>query len=137
MKQVVIFYEKPGCVTNAKQKKSFREAGCFVIERDLLNNGFDKGILYSFLKEKPVHEWFNPNAPKVKDKEVNPAAFDKDTALELLLREPILIKRPLMIISGIKLCGFDGERVQKLLNKEFAQEITTECSSISHFCSAP
>lgn len=134
MKKVVIFYEKPGCATNTKQKKSIREAGCFIIERDLLNNELDKDTLYEFLKEQPVHEWFNPNAPKVKEKEVDPLAFEKDSALELLLKEPLLIKRPLMVIGNQKLCGFDNMRVQKLLNTEFAEEVSSECSSSTHFC---
>jgi nitrogenase-associated protein len=135
--KVVVFYEKPGCATNAKQKKSIREAGYFVIERDLLNNGLDKETLYDFLKDYPVHEWFNQNAPKVRDKEIDPFAYEKESALKILLEEPLLIKRPLMVIGSKKLCGFDQEQVQKLLQTEFQEEVATECSSNLHFCPKP
>ncbi len=132
--KLVIFYEKPGCATNSKQKKSIRDAGYLIIERDLLNNELDKETLYEFVKDKPVHEWFNVNAPKIKSKEIDPLGFSEDEALELILKEPILIKRPLMVIGGQKICGFDSELVEQLLNIKFHSKVTTECSSKLHFC---
>ena len=33
-----------------------------------------------------------------------------------MIKEPILIKRPLLDINGIKLCGFNIEQINKLLN---------------------
>ena len=132
--KLVIFYEKPGCATNTKQKKSIRDAGYFVIERDLLNNEMSKEMLYEFVKDKPVHEWFNVNAPKIKSKEIDPLSFSKDEALELILKEPILIKRPLMVIGDNKICGFDSGRIEKILNIKFQTKVSTECSSTLHFC---
>ena len=135
--KLVIFYEKPGCATNAKQKKSIRDAGYFVIERDLLNNEMSKETLYEFFKDKPVHEWFNPNAPKITSKEIDPFSFRKDEALELLFHEPILIKRPLMIIDNQMICGFENDYIEKLLNIKFKLKLFAECSSQLHPCPTP
>ncbi|MBU0632956.1 arsenate reductase family protein [bacterium] len=135
--KLVIFYEKPGCATNTKQKKSIRDAGYLVIERDLLNNEMSKETLYEFVKDKPVAEWFNVNAPKIKNKEIDPSNLNQEEALELILNEPILIKRPLMVIGDHKICGFDQEYIENFLNMKFKSEVSTECSSKLHFCATP
>ena len=129
--KIVLFYAKPGCATNAKQKKSLREAGCTIIERNLLENDMTLKELESFLKNRPVSEWFNPNAPTIKSGEVDPHSMSEAVALQLLLRDPILIKRPLMVISGRKLCGFDPKTVEALLSIPFEAKVSTTCSDIA------
>ncbi|MDD2789042.1 MAG: arsenate reductase family protein [Sulfurimonas sp.] len=128
--RIVIFYEKPGCVTNAKQKAALREAGCSIIERDILSNGMSESELGSFFVNLPVEKWFNMNAPQIKNAEINPKTLDAATAMALLMQNPILIKRPLMIISKRKLCGFNQWFVQRLLKTELSEKVPTYCSHI-------
>jgi nitrogenase-associated protein len=132
--KIVIFYEKPGCATNAKQKKSLREAGCMVIERDLLRHGLNAEELYGFLRGMPVGQWFNPNAPKIKSGEIDPFRISKEVALRMLMMEPILIRRPLMVIAGRKLCGFDSANVETLLDRKFERHVSTACSNHEERC---
>ncbi len=132
--KIVIFYEKPGCATNAKQKKSLRNAGCMVIERSLLEHGMNREELYAYLEHKPMTQWFNPAAPKIKSGEINPALLNEEAALQLLVNEPILIKRPLMVIGGRKLCGFEQEYVETLLGKPLQAEVVTACSNKHETC---
>jgi len=129
---LIIFYEKPGCKTNEKQKRSFREAGCKVIERDLLNHGLTQEELHEFFKNMPVTKWFNPNAPQIKKGEINPAHLDKETALKILMQNPILIRRPLMVIKGKKLCGFNKWFVEKLLDIKMGLHPSMKCET--HTC---
>jgi nitrogenase-associated protein len=131
---IVIFYEKPGCATNARQKKSLREAGCMVIERDLLRHGLNAEELHSFLSGLPVGQWFNPNAPKIKSGEIDPSGISEEAALRILMMEPILIRRPLMVIGRRKLCGFDSDRVEKLLERKFERHVPTACSNPEERC---
>jgi len=134
--KIVLFYEKPGCATNAKQKKYLRSVGCSVIERNLLESGLTRSELKAFFAHMPVKTWFNPNAPKVKSGEVDPSAMNETAALELLLLEPILIKRPLMVISNKKLCGFEQEKVDALLDITSQFKVQSACSSESESCDA-
>ncbi len=134
--KIVLFYEKPGCATNAKQKKYLRSAGCSVIERNLLESGLTLSELKAFFAQMPVKAWFNPNAPKVKSGEVDPSAMNEAAALELLLLEPILIKRPLMVIANKKLCGFDQKKVDALLDITSQARVETVCSSATESCDA-
>ena len=64
--KVVLFFEKPGCTTNAKQKIILKEAGCLVLTRNLLDHKLNEEELYAYLKGRSIAEWFNPNAPALK-----------------------------------------------------------------------
>ncbi|WP_345975735.1 ArsC/Spx/MgsR family protein [Sulfurimonas sp. HSL3-7] len=127
--KIVIFYEKPGCATNAKQKKSLRDAGCMVIERNLLEHGLTMNELHAFLQEKPHTQWFNQSAPDIKNGVIEPALMSPAAALQTLMRDPILIKRPLMVVGGKKLCGFEQKKIEALIERPLDQKITTACSA--------
>jgi nitrogenase-associated protein len=135
--KIVIFYEKPGCAANAKQKRMLREAGCMVIERNLLEHGMNAEALQSFFEHLPVSRWFNPNAPKIKSGEIDPARLSESAALQLLLMEPILIRRPLMVVVGRKMCGFDREKVERFLNAPLQAEPPQRCSCEHEPCPIP
>lgn len=132
--KIVIFYEKPGCVTNAKQKKSLRDAGCMVIERNLLEHGMTTNELYAFLQEKPHTQWFNQSAPDIKRGVIEPALMSPAAALQTLMRDPVLIQRPLMVVGGRKLCGFDRKRIEALIGRPLDQKTATACSGKQTSC---
>jgi nitrogenase-associated protein len=104
---VVVFYEKPGCSGNAKQKKILEMAGHTVLARDLIAARWRRGELLSFFTGLPVADWFNCNSPAVKSGEVVPEALDESAALALLEAYPLLIRRPLLEVDGIRRAGFD------------------------------
>jgi hypothetical protein len=58
----------------------------------------------------------------------------KMSALELLLLEPILIRRPLMVVNNKKLCGFDREHVEELLGRTLQGEVGEKCVSTTAEC---
>ncbi len=132
--KIVLFYEKPGCATNTKQKKMLRQAGCMVLERNLLENGLSKEELLAFLKPLHVSDWFNPNAPMIKTGEVDPYAISEAAALEILMRQPILIRRPLMVIGNRKLCGFDAKVLETILEVPLGESVGEACSSDTLTC---
>ncbi|MDD2782135.1 ArsC/Spx/MgsR family protein [Sulfuricurvum sp.] len=117
MVKLVVFYEKPFCAANAKQKQILRQSGCTLIERNLLEHGLDAESLRSFMGDKKVCEWFNPAAPAIKNGEIFPETLDEDSAMALLMANPILIRRPLMVIGSEKLCGFDEKKVSEILDR--------------------
>lgn len=108
----LIFYEKPGCGGNARQKSLLRSAGHTLEVRDLLTHPWDRRQLLAFLEGLPVAEWFNRAAPRVKSGAVVPEQLTSEEAIDLLLREPLLIRRPLMVDEhGGRIVGFDTDRV--------------------------
>jgi len=111
----VVFYEKPGCLTNARQKALLERHGYELAVRNLLTEAWTEGRLYAFLGNRPVTEWFNPAAPAVKSGEIEPRAQDRRSAMALLLRDPLLIRRPLVDTVFGKMAGFDDAAVLRAL----------------------
>jgi len=107
----VIFFEKPGCGGNARQKALLEQAGHRVIARDLLNEPWTAETLRPFFGDRPVADWFNRAAPAVKGGEVVPEAMDEATALAAMVERPLLIRRPLMQVGDRRDCGFETGRV--------------------------
>ena len=127
--KLVVFYEKPGCVTNAKQKKSLYAAGLTIIEKNLLEHGMSEEELLTYLDKRPVAEWFNPNAPMIKKKQIDPTSFTKEEALSKLHGNPILIRRPLISVEGRRMCGFDKKKIEEILG--ISLNITREEKCVS------
>lgn len=113
---VVHFYEKPGCLTNAKQKQWLASAGLLLIVHDLLQEPWQENRqkLRTFFGTLPVKEWFNPNAPDIKIGLVKPEQLNEEQAIELMVSQPILIRRPLLEIENKRYAGFDSDRLNAI-----------------------
>ena len=107
----VLFWEKPGCINNTRQKKLLREAGHEVIEHNLLTEAWDAIRLRRFFGNLPVAAWFNGSAPAVKQGLVLPEELSEEQALSLMVADPLLIRRPLMQVGERYEVGFDPARV--------------------------
>jgi len=111
----IIFYEKPGCANNTKQKSLLHQAGNTVIAKNLLTENWSEESLLPFLKNYAVADWFNRAAPRVKSGEVVPEKLNEKQALELLLADHLLIRRPLMQVGREYRIGFDKENIEQWL----------------------
>jgi nitrogenase-associated protein len=109
----VVFYEKPGCANNTRQKVLLAAAGHTVQAKSLLTEKWDAPRLRTFFGALPVAEWFNPSAPRIKSGEVRPDALDESAALAGMLADPLLIRRPLMEVDGQCRVGFDQDAVDR------------------------
>ena len=109
----VIFYEKPGCISNTRQKKLLRNAGHNVIAIDLLKNEWDRDTLLNYFNDLPVPLWFNKSSPRIKSGEIIIENLDQDQALQLILKDPILIRRPLLKVDEEYKVGFDFAEVNQ------------------------
>jgi nitrogenase-associated protein len=112
---IVTFYEKPGCGNNTKQKALLAAAGHEVIACNLLSEPWTQGRLLAFFGTRAVAEWFNRAAPRVKSGEVIPEQLGAGEALELMLQDPLLIRRPLIEAEGRKEIGFNQEIIHAWL----------------------
>ncbi|NTU45590.1 MAG: arsenate reductase family protein [Chlorobiaceae bacterium] len=127
----ILFYEKPGCQNNTRQKLLLKQSGHLVEAVNLLEHPWSKTELEHYLGEKPVAEWFNMAAPKVKSGAINPHLFSREEAIALMIREPLLIKRPLMKIGTCSLQGFDIEELKKLINLVEQDEQSEDLSDMN------
>jgi nitrogenase-associated protein len=124
----VIFYEKPGCRNNTKQKTLLTAAGHEVVSFNLLTEPWTVERLRSFFGDRPVVEWFNKAAPRVKSGEVIPEKTDSHTALTLMLRDPLLIRRPLMEVGDRREVGFEVDTIDTWIGLKPTDESLKEIS---------
>ena len=107
----IVFYEKPGCINNTRQKRLLQSAGHQIVTRNLLTEPWEPGELREYFNGLPVSEWLNASAPRVKSGEVSPDKFDDEELLLLMTQDPLLIRRPLMRVGNECIAGFNHQRV--------------------------
>lgn len=103
----VYFYEKPGCINNTRQKKLLAAAGHEVVALNLLTEAWQPDRLRPFFGKLAVRNWFNYSAPAIKHGEIEPENLTEPEALALMLKNPLLIRRPLMQVGDNLMAGFD------------------------------
>jgi nitrogenase-associated protein len=134
----VIFWEKPGCVGNNRQKSELRKQGIDLEVRDLISHQWSKDTLRPFFGGSPLDEWFNQTAPALKSGDIKPSELSEDDAIALMIDNPILIRRPLLQFeecfqSGFKhgpvldAIGFQHEDPELLQICPMSSSDTTEC----------
>lgn len=123
---LITFFEKPGCMNNTRQKKLLKSAGHQLIERNLLSEPWTPGRLRPFFRDEPVANWFNRAAPRVKNGEVVPEQINAELALTMMVEDPLLIRRPLMVCGSLYLCGFDADEVNQLLDSDVVEQQQSE-----------
>jgi len=102
----IVFYEKPGCIGNARQKQLLVGLGHRLEVRDLLRTAWEADDLARYFAGMPVRDWLNPSAPAVRDGDIDIDALDAGAALALLVAEPLLIRRPLIDSPHGRCAGF-------------------------------
>jgi len=122
----VHFYEKPGCINNSRQKQLLIKAGHLLIVHDLLQQSWAKHPekLRSFFGDMPVRDWFNQSAPAIKNGDIDPLSVNEQQAIELMIANPILIRRPLLEVEGRRRSGFNPEEIESWLKLSIDPSLT-------------
>lgn len=119
----VIFYEKPGCINNTKQKNLLLNAGHDLEVHNLLTTPWTVERLREFFGTRPIQEWFNPTAPRIKSGEIIPGELDEETALNLMIADPILIRRPLIKVRDVCRVGFDLQQIDSWIGLKLQDSV--------------
>lgn len=111
----IVFYEKPGCINNTKQKAWLKLAGHELEEHNILTHPWTIEELKKFFAGKKIAACFNTTAPVIKSGQLDPSSVPEAEALPMMIADPILIKRPLLIVEGQYLQGFDKDYLDRLI----------------------
>ncbi len=135
---VVVFYEKPGCSNNTRQKQVLSQSGHDVVALDIRVQNWTPETLRPFFESKPVADWFNRAAPRVKSGAVVPERMQPDAALAEMCLDPLLIRRPLMESDGRRMAGFDEAAVAAWIGlSRDGKPIPEVCPRSDGVCSVP
>ena len=84
-------------------------------ERDYAKNPFSKAELVELFKGRDPRDFLNPKSPAFKAMGLQGKTLTPQQAIDLMAQEPNLIKRPLTIVGGEMIAGFDRERLTQAL----------------------
>lgn len=135
---MIVFYEKPGCMNNTRQKRLLSQSGHDVVALDIRAQGWSPATLRPFFDGLPVAEWFNRAAPRVKSGAVVPEEMEAAEALAEMCLDPLLIRRPLMESGARRMAGFDEGAVGAWVGLTPSPEpISETCPRSDGICSVP
>jgi len=110
-----IFFGKTSCINNRKQKEILRQAGVAFVEHDLLAFPWSADLLAQFFRGVPKNLWVNPSAPDIKQGTVQVDKLSEAELLNLMVANPLLIRRPLISWQGQHWVGFDWAVLSEVL----------------------
>ena len=84
-------------------------------ERDYGKNPFTEKELRELIGDDPIESFLNTRTPLYRESNMKQKPPSKDEAIRLMLKDPNLLKRPVLIKGKRKLAGFNEGEVKKLL----------------------
>ncbi len=130
----ITFYEKPGCINNTRQRSILDKKGHKIEAKSVFNESWTRETLRPYFGNLPLEKWFNMTAPGIKNGEIDPANFTPNTAIDAMIENPYLIRRPLMSFDGHRICGFDHPKVKALIDEAEISSFLT-CPQENNKCS--
>ena len=127
---MIIFYEKPGCINGEKQKVILRRAGHELHCINILTHPWNEEKLLPFIVGKTPVNMMNGTAPALKTGLIDPSLLSFEEAVSLIIRDPILIKRPLINVDDLYIQGFDDQRLRPYLGCWDEHEDVITCPNL-------
>jgi Spx/MgsR family transcriptional regulator len=84
-------------------------------EREYGKNPFTETELRALIGDSPIEPFLNTRTPLYREKNMKQKAPSKDEAIKLMLKDPNLLKRPVIVKGKMKLTGFNESEVKQLL----------------------
>jgi Spx/MgsR family transcriptional regulator len=84
-------------------------------EREYGKNPFTEKELRDIIGDDPIQAFLNTRTPLYREKNMKQKPPSKDEAIQLMLKDPNLLRRPVIIKGKKKLTGFNEAEVSQLL----------------------
>jgi Spx/MgsR family transcriptional regulator len=84
-------------------------------EREYGKNPFTEKELREIIGNDPIEPFLNTRTPLYRERNMKQKPPSKDEAIKLMLKDPNLLKRPVIIKGKRKLTGFNEAEVKELI----------------------
>jgi len=84
-------------------------------ERDFFKNPFSRTEIEEILQEKPASEMFNFRSPSFKKLGLEREKLDDDQLIDLMLKEPRLVRRPVVRVENEVYFGADKAVLESVI----------------------
>ncbi len=84
-------------------------------EREYGKNPLSEKELREIIGDGPIENYLNTRTPLYRERHMKQKSPSKDEAIKLMLRDPNLLRRPVIIKGRTKITGFNEADVKALL----------------------
>jgi Spx/MgsR family transcriptional regulator len=84
-------------------------------EREYGKNALSEQELREIIGDAPIEKFLNTRTPLYRERNMRQKPPSKEEAIKLMLKDPNLLKRPVIIKGKKKLTGFNQAEVNQLL----------------------
>ena len=84
-------------------------------EREYGKNPFTERELKDLIGNDPIEPFLNTRTPLYRERNMKQKPPSKDEAIKLMLKDPNLLKRPVIVKGKRKLTGFNEAEIKQLL----------------------
>ncbi len=85
-----------------------------LVRHDLAKDPPSRALLERLIDGSQLEKFLNPRSPACKALGLEKRKLTKGEAIELMLQEPNLIRRPIVIVDGRAVFGFDPEAYDQI-----------------------
>ena len=110
----ITFYYKPRCKTCRKAQKLLESLGHELDMRDLDEYPPPRSLLETHIDAKNVKAYLNTRSAAYRDHNLKEDPPTKKGAIELMMRDPGLIKRPISVRGKVAVFGYDEPALKEL-----------------------
>lgn len=110
----VRFYQKSTCGFCRKAKVVLENMGLNLDVRDLIRDPLNRNELTDLIGSTDVREFLNPASILFRQRRMNTSPPTKSEAIRLMMEDPNLIRRPIIIKGKRKVFGFEETQLKDL-----------------------
>jgi arsenate reductase len=101
MPKSMTFYWWKSCSQCRDMHNALTKGGASLAERDFFREPFTKEELRALIGDTPVRDFFSMKSPSIAKLGLTPESMSDDEMLDWMLKEPRLIRRPLVVVDGV------------------------------------
>ena len=108
------FLQKPTCTTCRKARAYMENRGFALHFRNLDKERLSSGELEKLIGNRDHREFLNPRNQLYRQKNMKENPPTRADAIRMMVGEPSLIRRPVIVAGGRVVLGFDQEKIDSL-----------------------
>ena len=112
--KVLQFLHKPNCTTCRKARQFLENRGFHLDFRDLGKQRLSPEELEKLIGDRDHGDFLNTRNELYREKNMKQSPPPRKQAIQMMSREPNLIRRPVVIAGGRVVLGFDEKGIAKL-----------------------
>jgi arsenate reductase (glutaredoxin) len=111
--KILQFLHKPNCTTCRKARQFLEKRGFQLYFRDLAKERLSPEELEKLIGNRDHADFLNTRNEMYRDKDMKEHPPSRKQAIQMMSREPNLIRRPVVVAGGCVVLGFDQEGMAK------------------------